>query len=367
MSSVLSSRLARTARSTRFARQVAAAALVTLASLAASRTASADTTHVVGRGHTLQAIANRYHVSVKAIEEANPSIDPRHLKIGDTLTIPGVASSGLNAKRVHATDKHGKDGALGEKAGHDSHDEHHPAKKPATYAMRSPHPHVVHATRLNTGDAVTLTTADRRGRVPAPSLKTMENLMRSSGNLAHPPDPRLVSLLGIVSDHFGGRKIEVISGFRPYTPTQHTPHSNHNVGKAIDFRVVGVPNEVLRDFCRTLKNTGCGYYPNSTFVHMDARSSQAFWIDYSRPGEAPRYDAPNADADDSTSDVAEETDASSMAKAPANADSDSDDEPSTAPMGNPGPSSAPAAAPSSGTNPAAKPVIPGAAVPPATK
>jgi uncharacterized protein YcbK (DUF882 family) len=361
MSSVLSSRLVRTARSTR---TLAAAALVALASLAASRTASANTTHVVGRGHTLQAIANRYHVSVKAIEEANPSIDPRHLKIGDTLTIPGVAASGLNAKRVHAS---GKNGALGDKSGHD---ERHPAKKPTTYAMRSPHPHVVHATRLNNGDAVTLTTADRRGRVPGPSLKTMENLMRSSGNLAHPPDPRLVSLLGIVSDHFGGRKIEVISGFRPYTSTQHTPHSNHNVGKAIDFRVVGVPNEVLRDFCRTLKNTGCGYYPNSTFVHMDARSSQAFWIDYSRPGEAPRYDAPNADADDSTSDVAEETDASSMAKAPANADSaDSDDAPSAAaPAANPGPSAPPAApGAGSGASAAAKPMVPGAAVPPATQ
>jgi uncharacterized protein YcbK (DUF882 family) len=344
------------ARPARFARFASAAALVGLACLAATRSAAADTTHVVGRGHTLEAIANRYHVSVKAIEEANPSVNPRHLKIGDTLTIPGVAASGINAKRVHAT---GKAGEKNEKTGHE---EAHKAKRPTTYAMRSPHPHVVHAVRLNNGDAVTLTTADRRGRVPASSLKTMENLMRSSGNLAHPPDARLVSLLGIVSDHFGGRKIEVISGFRPYTPTQHTPHSNHNVGKAIDFRVVGVPNEVLRDFCRTLKNTGCGYYPNSTFVHMDARSTSAFWIDYSRPGEAPRYDGPNAEADDSTSDVAEETDASTMARSPANAAANEDDEEPNA--------AAPVTPPSTGASApaaAAKPTIPGAAVPPATK
>ncbi len=366
MSLVLSSRLVRTARS------VSVAALLGLASLAATKSASADTTHVVGRGHTLEAIANRYHVSVKAIEDANPSINPRHLKIGDTLTIPGVAASGINAKRVKTTAK------VGEKNEKSSHDELHKTKKPTTYAMRSPHPHVVHAVRLNNGDAVTLTTADRRGRVPGPSLKTMENLMRSSGNLAHPPDARLVSLLGIVSDHFGGRKIEVISGFRPYTPTQHTPHSNHNVGKAIDFRVVGVPNEVLRDFCRTLKNTGCGYYPNSTFVHMDARSTSAFWIDYSRPGEAPRYDGPNAEADDSTSDVAEETDASTMAKSPANASADSNDDvsdepktaaPATPPSssssapGSPLPPSTGAVAPAA----ASKPTIPGASVPPATK
>ena len=61
---------------------------------------------------------------------------------------------------------------------------------------------------------------------------------------------------------------------------------DHN-GKAVDFRVTGVPNEVVRDFCRTLKNTGCGYYPNSTFVHLDVRESSAFWIDYSKPGEPP--------------------------------------------------------------------------------
>ena len=74
-------------------------------------------------------------------------------------------------------------------------------------------------------------------------------------------------------------------------------------GKAIDFRVSGVPNEAVRDFCRTLKNTGCGYYPHSVFVHMDVRDASAFWIDYSKPGEAPRYNAPNVDADEGTSDV----------------------------------------------------------------
>src|SRR5262249_26250355 len=76
-----------------------------------------------------------------------------------------------------------------------------------------------------------------------------------------------------------------------------------NHGKAIDFHVVGVPNEVVRDFCRTLKNVGCGYYPNSTFVHMDVRDKDAFWIDYSKPGEPPRYNSPNVEADEGTSDV----------------------------------------------------------------
>src|SRR5262249_43362229 len=147
-------------------------------------------------------------------------------------------------------------------------------------------------------------------------------------------------------NHFGSRKIEVVSGFRPYTPTQYTPHSNHNHGKAIDFRVPGVPNEVVRDFCRTLKNVGCGYYPNSTFVHMDVRETSAFWIDYSKPGEPPRYNAPGVEADEGTSDVhsdahpgantapspAAETDSVPTEKpAPADKPSDDDAEPATKP------------------------------------
>jgi hypothetical protein len=40
-----------------------------------------------------------------------------------------------------------------------------------------------------------------------------------------------------------------------------------------------------------------GYYPNSTFVHLDVRDTPATWIDYSKPGEPPRYNTPGVDAD----------------------------------------------------------------------
>jgi hypothetical protein len=38
------------------------------------------------------------------------------------------------------------------------------------------------------------------------------------------------------------------------------------------------------------KNVGVGYYPNSSFVHLDVRrGSSAFWIDYSGPGQTALY------------------------------------------------------------------------------
>ena len=57
---------------------------------ATAPSASADVTHVVQKGHTLEAIAHRYHVSVQAIAETNHLKDTRHLKPGQELVIPGV-------------------------------------------------------------------------------------------------------------------------------------------------------------------------------------------------------------------------------------------------------------------------------------
>lgn len=104
-------------------------------------------------------------------------------------------------------------------------------------------------------------------------------------------DPRLVERLQSVVDHFGKSgapaKLFVISGYRPTSVG-----STHSTGRAIDFRVDGVKNEDVVSFCKTLVDTGCGYYPNSSFVHLDVREPGAghvSWIDASGPGETPRY------------------------------------------------------------------------------
>jgi hypothetical protein len=104
-------------------------------------------------------------------------------------------------------------------------------------------------------------------------------------------DPRLVERLERVVDHFRkpGQtpKVLLVSGYRP-----KSAGSFHQAGRALDFRVDGVTNEELVAFCKTLPDTGCGYYPNSVFIHMDVRDAGAghiAWIDASRPGEPPQY------------------------------------------------------------------------------
>ncbi len=239
-----------------------ATATAILAAMNLGPVARADVTYVVQRGHTLEGIAHRYHVGAQAILDANHLKDGQHLKPGETLLIPGVDEP--QAKGVHD---------------------------------------VVHAFRQ--GEEFRIRVRDGRGKIPATALRSFERLMRQgeSSEGKRPPDPRLVALIGTVSNHFGGKPLEIVSGYRAYKPTQYTSRSNHNEAKALDFRVRGVRNEELRDFCLTLPNAGCGYYPNSTFVHVDTRDTKAYWVDLSHPGEPPRYEKPGGNADHGASDV----------------------------------------------------------------
>jgi uncharacterized protein YcbK (DUF882 family) len=255
--------------------------------VSAGRAAYADVVHVVQRGHTIEAIAHRYHVGVKAILDANHLKDTSRLKPGQTIVVPGVTRTAAGAALAQPNEPRGRD------------------KRPicsSPGARSRPECNTVRAVRQ--GEEFRIRVKDEAGHVAPGALKSFEHLMRQ-GEATHPADPKLVALVGIVSNHFDGRTIEVVSGYRAYTPTQYTPHSNHNVGKALDFRIQGVKNEELRDFCLTLRHAGCGYYPNSTFVHMDVRDTKAFWIDRSRPGEPPLYDRPGVMADEGMSDVPE--------------------------------------------------------------
>lgn len=107
-------------------------------------------------------------------------------------------------------------------------------------------------------------------------------------------NPRLLWVLQKIADAFPHRAIYVYSGYRPHKdkPGSEGHQSKHSEGRAMDIQVHGVRNESLFQFCRKLDDVGCGYYPNSKFVHVDVRrpgTGHAFWIDISGPGEPSRY------------------------------------------------------------------------------
>lgn len=134
----------------------------------------------------------------------------------------------------------------------------------------------------------------RPGGAARPTAPLAELAKKPGPDLAHGirrVDPRLIDRIQTVVDHFSKpgapAKLFVISGSRPASVG-----SMHASGRAIDFRVEGIKNEDVVTFCKTLRDTGCGFYPNSSFVHLDVRDKGAghvTWIDASGPGETPRY------------------------------------------------------------------------------
>ncbi|MCU0676238.1 MAG: LysM peptidoglycan-binding domain-containing protein [Myxococcota bacterium] len=214
--------------------------------------------HYVRTGETLSTIARRRAVGVRELAQANRLRDDATLRPGQRLLLPGQVAE---EEREEAASRWG----------------------------RPRRPGVVSLVRVSTRERLSLRVLDSRGRPRSAARRRVGHLLRhrrTGGE--HLPSSRLLELLVRVSDHFGGRAIHVLSGYRP--PGGHTEESSHHTdGSAIDLRIPGVPNRDLRDFLRTLPDVGVGYYPNSSFVHFDVRSRSAYWVDRSGPGESPDY------------------------------------------------------------------------------
>jgi uncharacterized protein YcbK (DUF882 family) len=144
---------------------------------------------------------------------------------------------------------------------------------------------------VNTHESLMLRLRDDRGRPLKGVQKRFDHFLRCHHtNIQHAMSPRLVRVLYQVGRHFPGRRVEVVSGYR-HPSVAKNPHSPHMQGLACDFRVPGVKNADLRDYLRhDFQKVGVGYYPNSSFVHLDVRKDRsAFWIDYSGPGDRASY------------------------------------------------------------------------------
>jgi len=114
------------------------------------------------------------------------------------------------------------------------------------------------------------------------ALSELEHVFRCKrSGREHAIDPRLITILSHIYDHFGDKRLELLSGYR----YQKRTTSNHFHGTAADIRVPGVDPKVVRGFVSSLDagGMGVGYYPKVGFVHVDVRQPPSFrWIDYSK-------------------------------------------------------------------------------------
>jgi hypothetical protein len=192
-----------------------------------------------------------------------------------------------------------------------------PCLRDATIIMRGAEEEKIALTRCD-GSAAPLAVEQisvmvRPGSAAKPALAVQALAKSKTTELApgiRRVDPRLVERLQSMVDHFAragaANKVFVVSGYRPMSAG-----SFHATGRALDFRIDGVKNEELVAYCKTLEDTGCGYYPNSSFVHVDVRdggTGHVSWIDASGPGQSPKYVAawppPKDESEDNDADPA---------------------------------------------------------------
>ncbi len=221
--------------------------------------------HRVYPGQTLAKIAKRYRVSVEELCAQNDLDCTRPLKPGALLTIPGNPGS----------------------------EPSHPPNQ-GTEGSRTDTSWVRYLSRPRKRGFLTLVGFEESWRGPVMGRgghllpRAREGISRVMGATGSRPraDGRLCQLIAKVSDAFGGRPLRVVSGFRLES---YSASSHHRRSEALDFAIPGVPNHALRDYLLSLGSVGVGYYPNSSFVHLDVRARHTYWVDYSGPGEPPRY------------------------------------------------------------------------------
>lgn len=232
--------------------------------LASTREPERPSTHTVFAGQRLETIAKRYRVSIEALCEVNRISRRDKLKPGQVLTIPGALPDGGLSKLDDDTPR---SSAKAQKKGF---------------------------MELTTNTArYRGVVFDKKGKVAPGAVESVSRLFAATGSRPR-VDARLIALLADVSEHFGWRSMRVVSGWRDHS---YFEDSRHKHSQAVDFSIAGVPNTVLRDYVRRFRNCGVGYYPNSSFVHLDVRDTAAYWVDYAGPGEPPRS-KPHADVPD---------------------------------------------------------------------
>lgn len=107
----------------------------------------------------------------------------------------------------------------------------------------------------------------------------LRRLLRDRTNWEeHVMAPTVIATIRAAATALGGRRVEVVSGYRSDKLNEMlrkkgrhvAQRSQHVLGNAVDFRLVGVELPALLAFVRREHVGGVGAYRRSGFVHVDA-------------------------------------------------------------------------------------------------
>jgi len=216
-----------------------------------------------------------------------------HPAFADGDDEPGAEQEGPPSSSARAAADSGDDGAPGKRARKRRGKRRHGGKfngrvVPEEDLRTDPLPHpsgnleIVSLANQNERAKVNIYNAD--GSYSIDAIDELNFVLRCRRTDAEKPiDVQLLTWLSLIYDHFGGKPLQIVSGFR----NQRKQTSNHFKGRATDIRIEGVTPKQVRAFAQTLDRggMGIGLYPVSGFVHIDVRSPPSYrWIDNSPPG-----------------------------------------------------------------------------------
>jgi uncharacterized protein YcbK (DUF882 family) len=144
-------------------------------------------------------------------------------------------------------------------------------------------PRVLWMSNAHTGEEIRLRPFALRGRPSPMAWRRLDRFFRSwRTDLRRTTHPRLLRELAHLQRCGGGRRLEVISGYR--VTREPLGASYHSVGRAADVHIDGVADRALFELCRSRPRLGCGLYPHGHHVHVDIRRRPGVWVDLSAPG-----------------------------------------------------------------------------------
>lgn len=204
--------------------------------------------YVVQPGDTLLRVANRLGVPPRELAARNSLPRPYTLNVGQRLRLP----TGVRAEVLATLPT--RDEASGASSPQGTH-------------------RAGFVTMVRARDQQELST---NFAAAAPNLRVrVERFLRARDNRQHMVHPRLMRTLQLMSDRFGGRRIVLLSGYRPAHAGE--PVSRHSLGQAVDVRVEGIALRDVWQYCQTLDNMGCGLFPRQDYVHIDVRTAPEAW------------------------------------------------------------------------------------------
>lgn len=138
----------------------------------------------------------------------------------------------------------------------------------------------------NLGEEVKVNIYKQDGSFDDASLAKLDDLFRcTKTGEVRAVRAELYEQLSRIYDHFEGKQIDLVSGFR----FAERNSSRHYHASAMDIRIPGVSIYAMYKYAESLDGggMGLGIYPTSGFIHVDFRAPgepSYRWVDYSGHG-----------------------------------------------------------------------------------